>query len=138
MPVTIQKPPHGAPCNSCGLCCEKAVCPLGIRVFMPDMFLAGLREVPGPCRALELQGDGRKICGLMVAPAKYAWKRAAVMGVENLSKAAAHLLGSGTGCDAPGDDETPNEAYRKQMFEDAARNPSVTKNALKVWGINHR
>ena len=31
-----------------------------------------LREAPGPCPALELQEDGRKICGLMKSPAKYA------------------------------------------------------------------
>jgi hypothetical protein len=138
MPVTIQKPPHGAPCNSCGLCCEMQICPLGVRVFAPDMFLAGHRGADGPCPAIEPQEDGRKICGLMASPAKYAWKRAAAMGTEALSKAAAHLLGAGTGCDAPGNDEPVNEAYRKQMFEEAGRHPNVTKKALKTWGIMTR
>lgn len=138
MPVTIEKPPHGAPCNSCGLCCEMAICPLGVRVFHPDKFLAGAREFEGPCPALEPQDDGRKICGLMATPAKYAWRRAAVMGADALSKAASHLLGAGTGCDAPIDGEPINHEYRRKMFEDAARHPNVTKKALKIWGIPTR
>jgi hypothetical protein len=56
------KPPVGAPCNGCGICCAIAPCPL-------SRFLLGHRE--GRCPALVWQQD-RYVCGLVVAPSGIA------------------------------------------------------------------
>jgi hypothetical protein len=60
------KPPEGAPCNGCGVCCAMTRCPAGW-LFLP--------LAKGPCPALEWQdGERRYRCGLVSRPAKYlAW-----------------------------------------------------------------
>jgi hypothetical protein len=53
-----EKPPVGAPCNGCGVCCALSPCPLAY-------FL--LRHREGVCPELRWQGE-RYVCGLIVAP----------------------------------------------------------------------
>lgn len=57
------KPPVGAPCNGCGVCCAIAPCPL-------SRFLLGHRT-GSPCPALRWE-DARYLCGLIAAPAGIA------------------------------------------------------------------
>lgn len=57
-----EKPPPGAPCNGCGVCCAIAPCPL-------SRLLLGHRT--GACPALTWQ-DTRYVCGLVVAPGGFA------------------------------------------------------------------
>lgn len=73
------KPPHGAPCNGCGLCCAVEVCAIG-RVAFPD--------VPAPCPGMVFD-DGRFGCMLVLVEA--------ASGMEPLIATA---LGIGKGCDA--------------------------------------
>src|SRR6266536_4208581 len=56
----VRKPPHGSPCNRCGLCCMATICNLGQHVF-------SRAEYPGPCPALEKVGD-EYVCGLVAQP----------------------------------------------------------------------
>jgi len=56
------KPPVGALCNGCGVCCSYAPCPL-------SRLLLGHRT--GACPALTWQ-DHRYVCGLVVAPTGFA------------------------------------------------------------------
>jgi hypothetical protein len=42
-PLAAAKPPVGAPCNGCGLCCLAETCPVGIVLS---------RSRSGPCKAL--------------------------------------------------------------------------------------
>ncbi len=67
------KPPLGAACNGCGLCCAHEPCPLG-------MLLSRRRR--GPCRALTWdEGQSRYLCGVLVDPPRWlpwlprAWGR---------------------------------------------------------------
>lgn len=60
--VAPAKPPAGALCNGCGVCCSYAPCPL-------SRLLLGHRT--GVCPALTWQGD-RYVCGLVVAPTGFA------------------------------------------------------------------
>lgn len=103
--MTLEKPPHGAPCNGCGLCCEAVLCVLGRRVF---------GRTDGPCPALE-PADGKRVCGLVTSPAKYAPAAARRQGVDALSRSAALLTGSGIGCDAQVEGEPANAAFRRKM-----------------------
>jgi hypothetical protein len=75
------KPPVGAPCNGCGVCCAIAPCPL-------SRFLLGHRR--GACPALTWSED-RYACGLAVAPTGLArWlPRRLVL----------RWIGAGCGCD---------------------------------------
>lgn len=82
------KPPVGAPCNGCGLCCSIAPCPL-------SRLLLGHRA--GMCPALTWQ-NSRYACGLVVAPtgiARWLPRRLVLRWIS---------AGSGCDCDAEIDD----------------------------------
>lgn len=55
------KPPVGAPCNGCGVCCAAETCPAGRIRFLRQR---------GPCPALEWHGT-RYQCGLLLHPDRY-------------------------------------------------------------------
>jgi hypothetical protein len=60
------KPPLGAPCNGCGVCCAAETCALGRVVFLRKR---------GPCPALAWDdAAGRYWCGLVKSPPRrLAW-----------------------------------------------------------------
>jgi hypothetical protein len=78
------KPPVGAPCNGCGVCCAIAPCPL-------SRYLLGHRD--GPCPVLTWQ-EGRYVCGLVVAPTGFARWLPRCLVLRWIS------AGSGCDCDA--------------------------------------
>ena len=90
-PEAPRKPPEGAPCNGCGLCCLAEPCPLGV-------VLSGKRL--GACSALrwdDLQKQYR--CGALtdptnVLPKSLRW----LSGV--LRRLARRWIAAGIGCDA--------------------------------------
>jgi len=49
-PLAPRKPPEGAACNGCGLCCLAEPCPLSLLLF---------RNRKGPCAALRWDQDAR-------------------------------------------------------------------------------
>jgi hypothetical protein len=56
-PLAAAKPPMGAPCNGCGLCCLAEPCPLGVLLSRSRM---------GPCKALQWVEDQRQYrCGAL-------------------------------------------------------------------------
>jgi hypothetical protein len=85
------KPPLGAPCNGCGVCCAVATCPLA-RVF--------LWQLRGPCRALEWDaGNSRYQCGMLLRPAFYV--RALPLRAQAwFALWARRKIAAGAGCDA--------------------------------------
>jgi hypothetical protein len=123
--MTITKPPHGAPCNGCGYCCEEELCPLASMLF---------RRVEGPCPALQPDRD-RRICGLMANPGQYAPVRAFVVGTKALSDAASVLIGVGVGCDAQTEDEPYNKAFGQRLRREFSRNADRVNRALIAWGF---
>ncbi|MDO9238317.1 MAG: hypothetical protein Q7U28_20060 [Aquabacterium sp.] len=97
-PESPAKPPLGAPCNGCGVCCLAAPCPVGILVS---------RRLRGACSALVWSDSARRYhCGLLVssgdvdescAPPKPWWRR--------VTRAlwlrwARRMISAGSGCDA--------------------------------------
>lgn len=90
-PAAPLKPPEGAPCNGCGVCCLAEPCPLG-------MLLSGKRV--GACSAL--RWDERQQlyrCGALtdpvgVLPRGLRWLAGA------LRRLARRWIAAGIGCDA--------------------------------------
>ena len=123
---TLQKkPPHGQPCNRCGLCCVATLCPLARHVFRREL---------GPCPALEY-ADGQSVCGLVAHPMRHAPRVAFQAGVEAAQAAAEILIGSGTGCDARFNGETPDQDFYGRLREWDHKHRAETRRARKVWGI---
>ena len=120
-----KKPPHGSPCNRCGLCCVATLCPLARVVFGRSL---------GPCPALSYDADGSR-CGLVDEPMKYAMKVTMKSGVEATRSAAKQLIGSSLGCDARFNGEPIDEAFYGRLRDHDRKTASVTRKAKKVWGI---
>ena len=125
--TAANKPPHGAPCNGCGLCCMTSLCPLASHHFKRG----GLEA---PCPALERTPAGYT-CGLIANPMTYARAIALEHGVEATSAAAAVLNGAGLGCDARLAGEQADPAfYRKAAQWDRERRREIIK-AKRIWRI---
>lgn len=121
-----QKPPHGAPCNSCGLCCKAELCPLGAHIF---------GEYEGPCPALEREPENVTYrCGLVARPALYAPILTALHGMQRLSEAALLLIGHGVGCDARIHGETENREFLVKLAAVRDRTRAKVKAAKRLWG----
>lgn len=118
------KPPFGSPCNGCGLCCTEALCVLGAYVF---------EKLEGPCPALEWH-DGKSGCGLVKSPRLHAPVRTAVKGAEQMSQAAAELIGRGMGCDSNTPDEHVPDHVEKTMRAKFYASESAAHAAARVWG----
>ena len=58
-----RKPPHGQPCNQCGLCCYAAPCALGAALFATRA---------GPCPALRFHDNGDSYCDVVAHPEQYS------------------------------------------------------------------
>src|SRR6266404_1033541 len=86
-----RKPPHGAPCNQCGLCCVATKCDLGKRLF---------GSAVGPCPALEPDGEEKYRCGVIAATTD-----------KKLHDAALIILRVGEGCDARFNGEWINHEF---------------------------
>nr|WP_185970049.1 hypothetical protein [Tepidimonas alkaliphilus] len=91
-PQAPPKPPPGAPCNGCGVCCAWQPCPLGWLVS---------RRRQGPCAALHWdEPTARYRCGLLNAATpqsgltamRRAWRRF-------WQAAVARWIAAGRGCD---------------------------------------
>lgn len=121
----IEKPPYGAPCNGCGVCCATSLCPIALTLFDA-----------APCPALARLDDGRQACAVMSDPRAYAPARVALHGLANVRRAAAVILCAGLGCDAAMPGEERMTAAGKAMW---ARGLSIPDRrvawAKKVWGL---
>jgi hypothetical protein len=92
------KPPAGAACNGCGVCCAVEPCPLGIVLF---------RQRRGPCPGLVWEPQARLYrCGVLSAPQKVAkvvlpaWLRFAEPALtRTLAWGASRWIAAGVGCD---------------------------------------
>ncbi len=100
-PEAPPKPPDGAPCNGCGLCCLAEPCPIGMVIS---------RKRVGACVALQWSPEaGCYRCGVLVRAGE-AWQAAASRpGLSGmLARGWAQMrwrwvrrhIASGVGCDA--------------------------------------
>lgn len=122
MSATIEKPPYGTPCNRCGLCCERDLCPLARIMF---------GNVAAPCPALERDEAGGAVCGVIAHPALYAPGREPAV----VRDVAAEAIGAGIGCDARVEgDIDPPKSYRWQLRKAAARAKAVKRRVTTIFG----
>lgn len=108
----LHKPPIGAPCNGCGLCCQAQVCGTG-------SFALGLvgkygERAPGPCPALKNDGD-KFVCGLVLRPKDFIESQ---RGVMPLREAVMLLIGAGAGCDEAGDEPDTTALPKLRKIQD--------------------
>ena len=103
-PEAPRKPPEGAPCNGCGVCCLAEPCPLGV-------LLSGRRT--GACDALRWsdesqvgQAGGNYRCGALSEPQDVLARRlpralrALLPGLTRaLPRLAKRWISAGSGCD---------------------------------------
>ena len=90
-PAAPAKPPEGAPCNGCGVCCAAEPCPIG-------MLVSGRRT--GACVALSWNPDlGRYRCGLVETPAAVLPRLPAAL-APLLSRLARRWISAASGCDS--------------------------------------
>ncbi|MDP2368937.1 hypothetical protein [Rhodoferax sp.] len=93
------KPPEGAPCNGCGVCCLLEPCPLGV-------LLTGRRR--GACAAVQWDEMARHYrCAAVAAPTEAlnralpSWLHgASPVGAALLTRFAPRWIAAGTGCDS--------------------------------------
>lgn len=124
--IASRKPPHGAPCNRCGICCLATLCPLGQRLFGGEL---------GPCPALEPAEGGAFACGVVANPIKHARRAVLQHGAEKVSEAALLLIGGQTGCDARINGEPKNESFYEMLLDHDRRTRGATNRAKRVFGV---
>lgn len=94
-PEAPPKPPEGAPCNGCGVCCLAEPCPVGMLVS---------RKRHGACDLLRWSGErGRYVCGLLAdgdVGVGEGGSRAVPLWRRLWLAWARRLISAGSGCDA--------------------------------------
>lgn len=108
--TTLEKPPIGAPCNGCGLCCQTTVCSAGSLIL--GLVNRPGDRAPGPCPALLAGDEGEYTCGLMRTPSRYIRTQ---RGTTVMRKAVGVLIGAGAGCDEAGNE--PDETALPKLRE---------------------
>ena len=90
-PEAPPKPPEGAPCNGCGVCCLAEPCPVGMLIS---------RKRQGACDVLRWSGlQGRYVCGLL-AEGDDGGEGSAPLWRRLWRAWARRLISAGSGCDA--------------------------------------
>lgn len=122
----MEKPPHGAPCNGCGLCCSEALCPLALCLFgPPEMRL---------CPALEPKKEGRGWdCGLVTNTSRY--RKGTTKELAEASAAAAILIGAGWCCDGQLADEPKAHDWDRRKLLRLQEIADKIKPAKRAWGL---
>jgi len=121
-----KKPPHGSPCNSCGLCCFSSKCDVGRTLFGGPS-----REGGGPCPALRFETDGKSYCDVMQNPQLYSEHdpdeaRAAMM----------LLMYAGWGCTMRINGEF-NGSFDHKLNRFTEDRRDAFNNASRIWKLDH-
>ena len=95
------KPPVGAPCNGCGVCCALETCPAARLRFL---------QVAGPCPALLWSApEACYRCGLLREPGRFfPWLPS--FAIPLLRRAMARWIAAGEGCDCSAEIEAGGAA----------------------------
>ena len=127
--VAARKPPHGSPCNRCGLCCMVSLCELARTIFERPAF-------PGPCPALTMAPDGVATCGVVSTPHLFADPDHEHSDQE-LREAALLVIGGGYGCDARINGEPINERFEQKLRDYDQMKKTEIEAAKKLWNVKH-
>lgn len=126
--IAARKPPHGSPCNRCGMCCMTSLCQLGQHIFRRE-------RQPGPCPGLVPDGEGEYACDVVRNPQAYAQRLSSSIKVHALREAAKRIIYADDGCDARFNGEPVNARYHRECAIRDAINKPKRDAALKLWGI---
>jgi hypothetical protein len=121
------KPPHGSPCNRCGVCCIAALCPLAAHVLQRPQWNSGA------CPAL-LGEPGATECGMVKDPARWSPVRTAIHGAAAMRDAATLLILASDGCDARINGEPINHAFNAKLERLDQTRRAKTNRARRLWG----
>jgi hypothetical protein len=120
--VMANKPPHGAPCNGCGVCCVAVRCDVGTALFGEG----------GACPALERDDSGKYQCGVAVRPEVFVPWLTSVFGFVIVRDVVLELIYAGQGCDARFNGEPINFAFHKAHPPQDEETRQITLNAFKL------
>ena len=115
-----RKPPHGAACTSCGLCCLATRCRLSVLVY---------GDGPGPCPAVRFDALESSSCNVVADPTAYRPGGDAA----ELRAAALLLIRAGTACDARFNGEARDAAFDAREDAREAATALDTARAIRAW-----
>jgi len=115
-----RKPPHGSPCNNCGLCCHTKKCDIGATLFGPK------RE---RCPALRFDADNNSHCDVIANPQSYT-----DVDVETARAAAVLLLYAGFGCTMRINGEM-NHVFNSMLCAFDAAHRAELDQAAAIWKL---
>lgn len=116
-----KKPPHGSPCNNCGLCCWSSLCEIGRSLF---------GALDGPCPALRFDSEQKSFCNVIANPQTYLLAHDA----EKSRAAAELLLYAGMGCTMRINGER-NMTFQVMLENFDRENRDALDAAAALWGI---
>lgn len=114
------KPPHGSPCNNCGLCCYISQCKISVALF-------GRGAVP--CPAL-IRKNNRYVCGVIDALEERP-------DATLQATAAKIILGAGRGCDCRINGEPINHSFNYEWNIWEENNWTEIRCAFHLWKLQH-
>ena len=115
-----RKPPHGSPCNNCGLCCHAKKCDIGRALF------GAKRE---RCPALRFDADNNSSCDVIANPQDYT-----DADVETARAAAMLLLYAGFGCTMRLQGEM-NHTFNLMLCAFDAAHRAELDHAAAIWKL---
>lgn len=128
------KPPHGASCTRCGLCCVASLCDLAFELFKNKTEPAAFGL--GPCPALIREADGGYGCGVVKNPRQYSDIPASAVDDDELRNAALALTRAGQGCDARFNGEPVNAEFNAKLDALDLTMQAEIAAAKNLWGLS--
>ena len=117
------KPAFGDPCNRCGVCCLASQCCVSTARF-------GKVAI---CPALELDGNGKYTCGLMVNAEKYVPSRVSMFGKATMELYMKIIMGDGScSCKANGEIASDAAIAREKAYDDSLSKSDMAF-AFMMW-----
>jgi len=126
---SLTKPPHGAPCNRCGVCCRTELCKIGEQIF---------KHLKGPCPAIIHDEQGLPACGVYADPIKYAPDKVLLYGLDKIKETISLLGAYGQGCTFYFKGiEPPSQSFYKKMTQ-LMRTDARYEQAIRIWQLRLR
>lgn len=118
--MVAKKPPHGSPCNNCGLCCWTKKCDIGRALFGSS---------DGRCPALCFDGKNESYCDVVRNTSLYT-----THAPDEARAAALLLLFAGHGCTMRINGEM-NSDFNNKLDDFERSHRSEFDHACDIWGV---
>ena len=84
---------------------------------------------------MEAAGDGRHVCGLVVAPGRYRPARTRSQGAGRMKESMKVMLGAGLGCDHTVAGEARDPEFLAMLARTRPERLVAFRRARKVWDV---